>query len=135
VDTFAAIEEHVKARFDVVHEEPFMLGLEVPVGDSGRRQSVFLAELKSPDGKRFLRVESTVAPLSDHDPEKCLRVNLMLRTGYLAVGDMEGMAFLKLCENLIYNNLTVETLNYMVLHIAELGDKIEMTLNKGGDWF
>jgi hypothetical protein len=135
VDTFAAIEEHVKARFDVVHEEPFMLGLEVPVGDSGRRQSVFLAELKSPDGKRFLRVESTVAPLSDHDPEKCLRVNLMLRTGYLAVGDMEGMAFLKLCENLIYNNLTVDTLNYMVLHIAELGDKIEMTLNKGGDWF
>ncbi len=135
MDTFAAIEEHVKANFDVVHEEPFMLGLEVPVGDSGRRQSVFLAELKSPDGKRFLRVETTVAPLSDHDAEKCLRVNLMLRTGYLAVGDMEGMAFLKLCENLIYNNLTVETLDYMIHHIAELGDKIEMTLNKGGDWF
>ncbi len=135
MDTFAAIEEHVKANFDVVHEEPFMLGLEVPVGDSGRRQSVFLAELKSPDGKRFLRVETTVAPLSDHDAEKCLRVNLMLRTGYLAVGDMEGMAFLKLCENLIYNNLTVETMDYMIRHVAELGDNIEMTLNKGGDWF
>jgi hypothetical protein len=135
MDTFAAIEEHVKDHFDVVHEEPFMLGLEVPVGDSGRRQSVFLAELKSPDGKRFLRVETTVAPLADHDSEKCLRVNLMLRTGYLAVGDLEGVPFLKLCENMIYNNLTVEVLDYMIGHIAELGDKIEITLNKGGDWF
>ena len=135
MDTFAAIEEYAKQHFAVVHEEPFMLGLEVPVGDSGRRQSVFLAELKSPDGKRFLRVETTVAPLADHDSEKCLRVNLMLRTGYLAVGDMEGVAFLKLCENMVYNNLTVDALDYMVHHVAELGDKIEVTLNKGGDWF
>ncbi len=135
MDTFAAIEEHVKDHYDVVHEEPFMLGLEVPVGESGRRQSVFLAELKSPDGKRFLRVETTVAPLADHDPEKCLRVNLMLRTGYLAVGDMEGMAFLKLCENMLYSSITVEALDYLITHVAELGDKIEITLNKGGDWF
>ncbi|TVQ36814.1 MAG: hypothetical protein EA370_07615 [Wenzhouxiangella sp.] len=135
MDTFAAIEEHVKSRYDVVHDEPFMLGLEVPVGESGRRQSVFLAELKNPDGKRFLRVETTVAPLASHDPEKCLRVNLMLRTGYLAVGDMEGMAFLKLCENMLYGNLTVDALDYIVHHVAELGDKIEITLNKGGDWF
>ena len=135
MDTFAAIEEHVKHRFDVVHDEPFMLGLEIPVGDSGRRQSVFLAELKSPEGKRFLRVETTIAPLGSHDPVKCLRVNLMLRTGYLAVGDLEGVAFLKLCENMLYSNLTVDTLDYMICHIAELGDKMEMTLNKGGDWF
>lgn len=135
MDTFAAIEEHVKLHHDVVHEEPFMLGLEVPVGDSGRHQSVFLAELKNPDGKRFLRVETTVAPLADHDSEKCLRVNLMLRTGYLAVGDMEGMAFLKLCENMLYNNLTSEAIDYTISHVAELGDKIEETLNKGGDWF
>jgi len=135
MDTFAAIEEYATSKFDVVHEEPFMLGLEVPVGDSGRRQSVFLAELQSPDGKRFLRVETTVAPLARHDSEKCLRVNLMLRTGYLAVGDMEGVAFLKLCENMMYNSLTVEALDYMVHHLAELGDKIEVTLNKGGDWF
>ena len=135
MDTFAAIEEYAKQHFAVVHEEPFMLGLEVPVGDSGRRQSVFLAELKSQDGKRFLRVETTVAPLADHDSEKCLRVNLMLRTGYLAVGDMEGVAFLKLCENMVYNNLNVDALDYMVHHVAELGDKIEVTLNKGGDWF
>ncbi len=135
MDTFAAIEDHIKQRYDVVHDEPFMLGLEIPVGDTGRRQSVFVAELNSPDGKRFLRVETTVAPLAQHNAEKCLRVNLMLRTGYLAVGDLEGMAFLKLCENLLYTTITPDVLDYIIEHVAELGDKIEVTLNKGGDWF
>ena len=104
-------------------------------GNTGRRQSVFLAELKSPDGKRFLRVETTVAPMADHNAEKCLRVNLMLRTGYLAVGDLEGLPFLKLCENMPYHCLTGDGLDYTIENIAELGDKIEVTLNKGGDWF
>lgn len=135
METFAAIEEYVKERYEVVHDEPFMLGLEMPVGDTGRRQSVFLAELKSPDGKRFLRVETTVAPLADHNAEKCLRVNLMLRTGYLAVGDLEGLPFLKLCENMPYHCLSADGLDYVIDNIADLGDKIEVTLNKGGDWF
>jgi len=135
MDTYAAIEAHVRQRFQVVHDEPFMLGLEVSVGESGRHQSVFLAELKTASGQRYLRIETTVAPLSDHDPVKCLRVNLMLRTGYLAVGDLEGMAFLKLCENLPYKIATPEAIDDCIVQIAELGDHMEMTLNKGGDWF
>ena len=135
METFAAIEEFVRDHWDVVLEEPFMLGLEVPVGDSGRRQSVFLAELKNQDGRRFLRIETPVAPLAEHSPEKCLRVNLMLRTGYLAVGDLEGVPFIKLCENMLYTPTLPEQLDYMIEHVADLGDKMEVTLNKGGDWF
>jgi len=135
METFAAIEEFVRDHWDVVHEEPFMLGLEVPVGDSGRRQSVFLAELKNQDGRRFLRIETPVAPLAKHSAEKCLRVNLMLRTGYLAVGDLEGVPFIKLCENMLYSSSLSEQLDYTIEQIADLGDKIEVTLNKGGDWF
>ncbi len=135
METFAAIEEFVRDHWDVVLEEPFMLGLEVPVGDSGRRQSVFLAELKNQDGRRFLRIETPVAPLAEHSPEKCLRVNLMLRTGYLAVGDLEGVPFIKLCENMLYSPTLSEQLDYMIEHVADLGDKMEVTLNKGGDWF
>ncbi len=135
METFAAIQSHIKSRFQIVHEEPFMLGLEVPAGKSGRRQSVFLAELKGPDGRRFLRIETTVAPLGAHDAEKCLRVNMMLRTGYLAVGDMEGVAFLKLCENLSYSAISESILDYYITRIAELGDNIEQTLTRGGDWF
>ena len=135
METFAAIEEFVRDHWDVVLDEPFMLGLEVPVGDSGRRQSVFLAELKNQDGRRFLRIETTVAPLAEHSSEKCLRVNLMLRTGYLAVGDLEGVPFIKLCENMLYSPNMSKHLDYMIENVAELGDKIEVTLTKGGDWF
>jgi len=135
METFAAIEEFVRDHWDVVLDEPFMLGLEVPVGDSGRRQSVFLAELKNQDGRRFLRIETTVAPLAEHSSEKCLRVNLMLRTGYLAVGDLEGVPFIKLCENMLYSPTMSKHLDYMIENVAELGDKIEVTLTKGGDWF
>jgi hypothetical protein len=135
METFAAIEDFVRERYDVVHDEPFMLGLEVPVGEDGRRQSVFVAELNNQDGKRFLRVETTLAPLAEHSAEKCLRVNLMLRTGYLAIGDLEGVPFIKLCENLFYGSDIAEQLDYVIEQIAELGDKIEVTLNKGGDWF
>lgn len=135
IHTFAEIREHVLAHYTVAHEEKFVVGLEVPVGNDGRRQSVFLAELKDSDGRRFLRVETTIAPLADHDAEKCLRVNLMLRTGYLAIGDLESVPFLKLCENLPYVALTPELLDFMVARLALLGDRMEQTLTGGVDWF
>lgn len=135
IHTFAEIREHALAHYQVVHEEKFLLGLEVPAGENGRRQGVFLAELMDSDGRRFLRFETTIAPLSDHDPEKCLRVNLMLRTGYLAIGDLEGMPFIKLCENLPYTALTADLIDHMVDRLALLGDRMEQTLTGGGDWF
>lgn len=133
--TFAEIREHVKSRHELVHDEPFVIGLDIPLPGSDRRQSVFLAELKESDSHRFLRVETTIAPLADHDPEKCLRVNLMLRTGYLAVGDLEGVAFLKLCENIDYTSITPEVIDYVINRITSQGDGMEQTLTKGGDWF
>ncbi len=135
METFAEIRDHVRARYQLSHEEPFMLGLEVPVGREGRRQNVFLAEIKDSDNRRFLRLETTLAPLADHDPEKCLRVNLMLRVGYLAVGDLESVAFIKMCENLAYRNLDPEMLDFMIARVAEQADGMEETLTGGGDWF
>lgn len=135
MQTFEEIRQHLIKHYAVVHDEPFMLGLELTNRESGRRQSVFAAELKSSDGRRFLRVETTIAPLGDHDPEKCLRVNLMLRVGYLAVGDLEGVAFLKMCENIAYPGMTPELLDYVIQRVATQGDGIENTLTEGEDWF
>lgn len=135
MQTFEEIRQHLIKDYLVVHDEPFMLGLELTEPNSGRRQSVFVAELKGGDGRRFLRVETTIAPLGDHDPEKCLRVNLMLRVGYLAVGDLEGVPFLKMCENLGYAGLTDEWLDYIIQRVAGQGDGIENTLTEGEDWF
>lgn len=135
MNTFAEIQAHIAEQFRVVHEEPFMIAVEVPVGRSGRRQDVFVAELKNSDDRRILRLESNIAPLAEHQAEKCLRVNLMLRIGYLAVGDMDGVPFIKLCHNLTYDQIEEPALHYIIEHLAQLADNIEETLTDGEDLF
>lgn len=135
MNTFAEIQSRVAETFRIVHAEPFMLALEVPVGDSGRRQDVFVAELKNSDDRRILRLESNIAPLAEHQAEKCLRINLMLRIGYLAVGDMEGVPFIKLCHNLTYDQLDEQVLHYIIEQLARLADGMEETLTGGDDHF
>lgn len=135
MDTFAEIAALARSNFNAVHEEKFVLGLEIPVDDGGRRQSVFLAEIKDDEDHRYLRLETTVGPLGQHDPVKVLRINLMLRTGYLAIGDLESVPFLKLCNNLPYRYLGEAQLLEAIGKMARLGDEIEKTLTHGGDWF
>ncbi|MEM7055192.1 MAG: hypothetical protein AAF446_11720 [Pseudomonadota bacterium] len=135
IETFAELCAHVELEFNVVHEEKFVIGLEVPIGNGGRRQSLFLAELRDADDHRVLRIETTVAPLAQHDPVKALRINLLLRVGYLAVGDLEGVPFLKLCENLAYRNLKPAMIHDHIIRIAVLGDEIEQSLTGGSDYF
>ncbi len=134
MDTFSELAEHVERRFNVVHREKFMLGIELPT-EGSRRQSVFLAELKDSDDRRILRVETAVSPLGHHDPVKVLRVNLMLRGGYLAVGDLEGVPFLKLCDNLDFRYLSIEALDDRLQRLGRLGDDIEDMLTDGHDYF
>ena len=134
MDTFAELTEHVDAHFNVVHKEKFVLGLEVPISGT-RRQSVFLAELKDDDDRRILRLETTVCPLGEQDPVKVLRVNMLLRDGYLAVGDMEGVPFLKLCDNLEFRYLGAAALSDRIKRLARLGDEMEETLTHGHDYF
>lgn len=135
MQTFSEIEEYIRRHYNVVHAEPFMLAVDIKVGDAGRRQDIFLAELKNSDERRVLRLETNIAPLGQHDAEKCLRVNLMLRVGHLAVGDLEGIPFIKLCHNLTYDLLNEASLRYVINHLALLGDKIEDTLTGGKDLF
>lgn len=135
MDTFAEIEQTVGKHFRIVYTEPFMLAVEVPVGPSGRRQDVFLAELKNSDDRRVLRLESNIAPLTEHQAEKCLRVNLVLRIGYLAVGDLDGAPFIKLCHNLTYDQLEERALLYVIEQLARLADGMEETLTGGDDCF
>lgn len=135
MDSFARIAEIAGQHYATVHSEKFMVGLEIPTGEKGRHQSVFLAELKDDEDHRYIRIETTVGPLANHDPVKALRINLMLRVGYLAVGDLESVPFLKLCENLAYRDLSEPALLDTIRRIAELGDQIEEALTHGPDWF
>ena len=102
METFSEIRNHMLDLYELKIDEPFIISFEYPIDDSERLQSMFLAELKTDHGRRVLRVETPVAPLADLDAEKCLRINLTQRVGYLAVGDLEGVPYIKMCENLPY---------------------------------
>ena len=133
MQTFSEIREQIMAVHDLFLDEPFQLGFDCQIPDSDRIQSMFLAELKTSDGRRFLRIETPVAPLADLDPEECLRINLMQRIGYLAVGDMDGVPYIKVCENVPYAVLNVRELEYAINSIAPFADLIEKALEPGAD--
>ena len=131
--TFAEIRQKIMEKHDLFLDEPFQLGFDCAISDSDRKQSMYLAELKNSDGRRFLRIESPIAPLADLDPEKCLRINLMQRIGYLAVGDMDGAPYIKVCENVPYAVLNAQELEYAIRSIAPFADLIEQTLEPAAD--
>ena len=133
METFAEIRDHLVERHSMIIDEPFLLGFESPVEGSDRTQSMFLAEIQTSDGRRYLRVETPIVPLDDFDAEKCLRINLMQRVGYLAVGDLDGTPYIKLCENLPYSTLSDQELQYVINTMAPFADRIEKALEPNGD--
>ena len=133
METFAEVRKHVLDNHQLFIDEPFQIAFECPIEESERRQTVFLAELKSTDNRRYLRVETLICPLEDFDAEKCLRINLVLRVGYLAVGDLEGTAYVKMCENLAYSSLNADELEYVISHVAPMADRMEQALETHGD--
>ena len=133
METFAEVRKHVWDNHKLFMDEPFQLGFEHEMDDSDRKQSVFLAELKSSDNRRYLRVETLICPLEDFDAEKCLRINLVLRVGYLAVGDLDSTPYVKMCANLAYSSLGADELEYVISHIAPMADRMEQALESHGD--
>jgi hypothetical protein len=133
METFSEIRNHMLGLYELQIDEPFIVSFEFPIDASQRRQSMFLAELKTNDGRRVLRVETPVAPLADLDAEKCLRINLMQRVGYLAVGDLDGVPYIKMCENLPYAFVGEQELDYVIRRVALAADQMEQFLEPGGD--
>jgi hypothetical protein len=134
MDTFAEVRSHVMEQYELTIDEPFIVSFDCPIDDSGRLQSIFLAELKTGDGRRVLRVETPVAPLRDFDAEKCLRINQMARVGHLAVGDLDGTPYIKMCENLPYAFLVEQELDYAIHHVSRAADQMEQSLEHGMDF-
>ena len=133
METFFEIRKHMKDLYELRIDEPFIISFEYPIQASGRRQSMFLAELETSEGRRVLRVETPVAPLADLDAEKCLRINLTQRVGYLAVGDLDGTPYIKMCENLPYAYVGEQELDYTIRNVARSADNMEQFLEPGTD--
>jgi len=133
METFAEVRKHMMDLYELQIDEPFIISFEFTIDEDERRQSIFLAELETERGRRVLRVETPVAPLSDLDAEKCLRINLTQRVGYFAVGDMEGVPYIKMCENLPYAFVGEDELDYTIRNVAATADKMEQYLEPGDD--
>jgi len=133
METFAEVRQHVIKHHPLFLDEPFQIAFDYPMETGGRTQAVFLAELTTSDNRRYLRVETLICPLEDFDAEKCLRINLILRVGYLAVGDLESTAYVKMCENLPYNLLSGKELEYVISHLAPMADRMEEALESAID--
>ena len=133
METFAEVRQHILENHTLFLDEPFQLGFEYAIDGSDRQQAIFVAELKAADNRRYLRVETLICPLDDFDAEKCLRINLIQRVGYLAVGDLDGTAYVKMCENLPYKALDAEELEYVIRQVAPMADRMEQALESTRD--
>ena len=98
-----------------------------------RHQAIFLSEIQDDDGRDYLRVSTAVAPTTGLDARRALAFNWESHVGYLAIGDLDGVPYLQLCENRPYNGLNAAEVDRLILEIGGMGDRMERALSAGGD--
>lgn len=133
---FESICQHVKSsgyRTSLLHDD--VVCIELSLDQGARHQSIFLSELDDDDGRPYLRVSTAVAPITGLDARKALVFNWQSRVGYLAIGDLDGVPHLQLCENRPYEGLDAAEIDRLVLEIGGIGDRMERMLSGGGDLF
>ena len=131
---FESIRRHIKSvGYQVTMQDDDVLCIELSLEKGTRHQAIFLSELDDDDGRPYLRVSTAVAPTTGLDARRSLVFNWQSRVGYLAIGDMDGVPYLQLCENRPYEGLDAAELDRLVLEIGGLGDKMERMLSKGAD--
>lgn len=129
---FEDIRSHLASRNKLTQNQPFVISLDLHL-PAGRIQSLFLADIETEDGKRVLRMSTPVAPLARLPAEKCLRFNWAQRVGFLAVDDLDGIAYVHLCENRSYGTLSSRELDRVLNEIGELADGLESLVSPGVD--
>jgi hypothetical protein len=102
--------------------------------DGGKRhQAIFLSEMQDDDGRGYLRVSTVIAPTTGVDCRRALAFNWESRVGYLAIGELDAVPYIQLCENRPYDGLTAAEVDRLVLEIGGMGDRLERALSAGGD--
>ncbi|MCB1599745.1 MAG: hypothetical protein R3F18_18985 [Lysobacterales bacterium] len=129
---FEDIRSHLASRHQLNQNQPFVISLDLNL-PAGRVQSLFLADIETEDGKRLLRMSTPVAPLARLPAEKCLRFNWAQRVGFLAVDDLDGTAYVHLCENRGYGSLSTRELDRVLNELGSLADGLESLVSPGED--
>ena len=133
MQNFEQIRSAINADYKITAREPYMVCVELSLDQGRRHQSIFLAEIEDDDGRKFLRVSTVIAPMTGLDARRMLAYNWQSRVGYMAVGDLDSVPYLQLCENRPYDALTPAEVDRLVLEIGGMGDRMERELSAGGD--
>jgi hypothetical protein len=131
---FEQVRRHVAGNgFKVTMQEPYVLCVELSLDAGRRHQAIFLSELHDDDGRCYLRASTAVAPITGIDARRALAFNWGTRVGYLAIGELDGVPYLQLCENRPYESLDPAEIGRLVLEIGGMGDRLERALGADGD--
>lgn len=134
MQNFEQVRSHLgKSGYKVSLQEPYVACVELSLGGGNRHQAIFLSELGNDDGRGYLRVSTVIAPITGIDARRALAFNWESSVGYLAVGELDGVPYLQLCENRPYEGLTAAEVDRLVLEIGGLGDRMERALSAEGD--
>jgi hypothetical protein len=131
---FEQIRSHLTTSgYRVSVQEPFVACVELSLENGNRHQAIFLSELGNDDERGYLRVSTVIAPITGVDARRALGFNWSSSVGYLAIGELDGVPYLQLCENRPYEGLTLAEVDRLVLEIGGLGDRMERALSAEGD--
>lgn len=134
MQNFEQIRRHLNSGdFRITMQEPYVLCVELSLDGGRRHQAIFLSELQDDDDRNYLRVNTVIAPTTGIDCRRALVFNWQSRVGYLAIGDLDGVPYLQLCENRPYDGLTPAELDRLILEIGGMGDSLERALSAEGD--
>ena len=134
MDNFEQIRSHLLASgYKLTLQEPFVLCVELSLAQGKRHQAIFLSEMQDDDDRNYLRVSTAIGPITGLDARRALAFNWESRVGYLAIGELDGVPYLQLCDNRPYDCLDAAEIDRMVLEIGGTGDEMERRMSAGGD--
>ena len=133
MQNFEQISNHVQGHYKITARDSYLVCVELSLEQGQRHQSIFLSELDGEDERKYLRVSTAVAPVTGLDARRMLAFNWHRRVGHLAIGELDSVPYLQLCENRPYDTLTPAEIDRMILEIGGLGDNLERILSAGGD--
>jgi len=134
MQNFEQVRGHLNSSgYKVTMHDPYVACVELSLGNGKRHQAIFLSELGNDDERAYLRVSTVIAPMTGIDARRALTFNWQSSVGYLAIGELDGVPYLQLCENRPYESLNPAEVDRLVLEIGGLGDSMERALSAEGD--
>ena len=131
---FEQVRGHLAASgYKITMQEPYVVCVELSLDGGKRHQAIFLSEMQDDDDRAYLRASTVIAPTTGVDGRRALAFNWESRVGYLAIGELDGVPYLQLCENRPYDCLDAAEVDRLVLEIGGTGDEMEHRMSAGGD--